>query len=99
MALSNRLESLRLSKDFRPEEICDAAHIPLLEYERYESGESLPAFDHLLALADLFNVSLDYLADRSDVALRFSSEIVMLVSPEEQEILKQMRQDHPRGEE
>lgn len=33
---------------------------------RYECGESLPSFESLVALADYFEVSLDYLAGRSD---------------------------------
>lgn len=38
--------------------------------QQYELGERKPAFDVLIALADYFNVSLDYLVGRSDVAER-----------------------------
>lgn len=38
--------------------------------QQYELGERKPAFDVLLALADYFDVSLDYLVGRSDVAER-----------------------------
>ncbi len=34
--------------------------------QQYELGERKPAFDVLIALADFFDVSLDYLAGRSD---------------------------------
>lgn len=33
----------------------------------YEAGKSRPDFDGLIALADYFNVSLDYLVGRSEV--------------------------------
>ncbi len=35
-------------------------------YQRYEGDASTPHHDTLLALADFFNVSLDYLVGRSD---------------------------------
>ena len=34
--------------------------------QQYELGERKPAYDMLLALADYFDVSLDYLVGRSD---------------------------------
>ena len=36
------------------------------QYQRFETGKQKPGFDSLLALADHFGVSLDYLAGRSD---------------------------------
>lgn len=38
--------------------------------QQYELGERKPAFDALITLADFFDVSLDYLVGRSDVAER-----------------------------
>ena len=37
-----------------------------LGYQRYEYGEREPSFQKLIALADYFDVSLDYLVGRSD---------------------------------
>lgn len=37
-----------------------------LGYQRYEYGERSPSFDCLIALADFYDVSLDYLVGRSD---------------------------------
>ena len=34
--------------------------------QQYELGERKPAYDMLIALADYFDVSLDYLVGRSD---------------------------------
>ena len=33
---------------------------------KYETGEREPTFENICILADLFNTSLDYLADRTD---------------------------------
>lgn len=38
--------------------------------QQYELGERKPAYDALIALADYFDVSLDYLVGRSDDATR-----------------------------
>ena len=38
----------------------------MLGYQRYEYGEREPSFQKLIALADYFDVSLDYLVGRSD---------------------------------
>ena len=45
-----------------------ASHINLKErqYKNLEAGTSKPSYDSLIALADYFNVSLDYLVGRSD---------------------------------
>ena len=37
-----------------------------LGYQRYEYGTREPAYQKLLALADFFNVSLDYLVGRTN---------------------------------
>ena len=39
-------------------------------YKNLEEGEILPVLNELVSLADYFNVSLDYLVGRSDVAER-----------------------------
>ena len=38
----------------------------LRQYQRFEKGEQKPGFDNLIRLADCFQVSLDYLAGRSE---------------------------------
>ena len=42
----------------------------MLGYQRYEYGDRSPAFEQLIALADYFDVSLDYLVGRSDDPVR-----------------------------
>jgi len=39
-------------------------------YQDWEYGRNKPGFDSLIALADFFDVSLDYLVGRSDTAER-----------------------------
>ena len=46
--------------------IADGIHVPLRTYQRYEYGEREPNASTLLALADYFDVSVDYLLGRTD---------------------------------
>ena len=47
-------------------QVAAAAGMTDRQYQRFETGKQKPGFDSLLALADHFGVSLDYLAGRSD---------------------------------
>lgn len=61
-----RLRALRQEK--KETQSCVAKEIGtvLRHYQRIELGEGLPGFDVLIALADHFDVSLDYLTGRTD---------------------------------
>lgn len=70
MNFSDRLKELRISRNLTQKQVYTATGMSALGYQRYEYGEREPAFKQLLALADFFDVSLDYLVGRSDVAER-----------------------------
>lgn len=65
-AIGERLKSLRLERKPTQKEIAEAVHITEVSYQRYEYGTVRPSLDVLLALADYFGVSLDYLCGRTD---------------------------------
>ncbi|MDR3164053.1 MAG: helix-turn-helix domain-containing protein [Synergistaceae bacterium] len=66
MDFKTRLREARKSRSLTQVEV--ASHINLKErqYQNLEAGTSKSSFDSLIALADYFNVSLDYLVGRSD---------------------------------
>ncbi|MBQ8429111.1 MAG: helix-turn-helix transcriptional regulator [Clostridia bacterium] len=66
MTFPERLIFLRKSKNLTQKQVYTAIGMSPLGYQRYEYGEREPAFQKLIALADYFNVSLDYLVGRSD---------------------------------
>lgn len=66
MTFSERLISLRKSNNLTQKQIYEAIGMSALGYQRYEYGEREPAYQKLIALADYFDVSLDYLVGRSD---------------------------------
>lgn len=65
-ALAERLISLQKERNVMKKDIADAAGLSLMGYYRYERGQREPSASTLIALADYFNVSLDYLVGRSD---------------------------------
>ena len=66
MKLFERLRSLRKEKKETQVRVAAAIGLTERQYQRFEAGESLPNFENLWALADHFDVSLDYLVGRSD---------------------------------
>lgn len=66
LTLSTRLNDLKTSKNLLQKQVAEGSGIPLRTYRRYENGEREPTVATLVALADYFNVSLDYLVGRSD---------------------------------
>lgn len=59
------LISLRKETGLSQEKVARKCDISLLQYWRFEKGEQKPGFDKLIAIANCFNVSLDYLVGRS----------------------------------
>lgn len=69
-AFSDRLIAIRKEKNIRQTDAASAAGISVRGYQYYEKDEKEPTLSVLLALADYFDVSLDYLCGRSDVPER-----------------------------
>lgn len=66
MIFQERLRLLRKERFEKQADAAEAIGVTSRQYQRFESGENLPGFENLIALADHFEVSLDYLAGRSD---------------------------------
>lgn len=62
----SRLKQLRLNKNIMSKSMAEYLDITPRNYQRYETGEVDPPTSKTIALADYFNVSLDYLVGRSD---------------------------------
>ncbi len=66
MMYFKRVEDLRVDNDKTQQEIADYLNCKREVYRRYEKGYRELPFSFAIKLADLYNVSLDYLAGRSD---------------------------------
>ncbi len=64
--LNKRLQQLKIEKNLRQKDIAASVGLSLRSYQRYESGEREPTSDILIAIAEYFDVSLDYLVGRTD---------------------------------
>lgn len=69
--LSERLLLLKTTRNLLQKDIAYNTGLSLRAYQRYEHGERNPTSDVLIALADYFDVSLDYLVGRSDDPTRY----------------------------
>lgn len=63
---SDRLKSLRNSRHLTQSQVGAAINIAESAYRRYELGMVSPRLEMLIALADYFDVSIDYLVGRTD---------------------------------
>lgn len=66
MEFRERVRQLRKEKKETQVQVAEAIGIQTRHYQRFELGENLPGFANLIALADHFDVSLDYLTGRTD---------------------------------
>jgi transcriptional regulator with XRE-family HTH domain len=67
-SLSERLAQLQTAHSVHKKEIAKAIGMSVMGYYRYETGVRKPDSDTLIALADFFGVSIDYLVGRDDTA-------------------------------
>ncbi len=61
-----RLKDLREDKDMKQAEIAEYLNIQQTVYSRYERGFQNIPIEHLLKLADFYNVSTDYIFGRTN---------------------------------
>ena len=66
MQVGLNIKIKRIGRGYTQEEIADAIGVARSTYTRYESDKRLPDIYKLCALADYFDVSLDYLLARTD---------------------------------
>ena len=66
MSLSEVLRRFRKSVKITEKQAAEVAGVAERVYQSYEYGKVIPAATVLIAIADYFDVSLDYLCGRSD---------------------------------
>ena len=66
MMFGDRLKELRASKNISQKALSNEIGISDTHYQNLEYGKKEPTMSKLVALADFFNVSIDYLVGRTD---------------------------------
>lgn len=61
-----RLKELRIEKGLSLKKLADAVGLTPAGINYWEQNKRVPNLDAVIALADFFNVSLDYIAGRED---------------------------------
>ena len=61
-----RLKALRLERAMTQKQLSEFLGIEESSYQRLEYGKSRPHLDNVVKIADLFDISIDYLIGRSD---------------------------------
>ena len=61
-----RLNETRKIKGFTAQQMSEKLSIGLRSYRNYESGDSFPSLETLVKIADILDVSTDYLLGRDD---------------------------------
>ncbi|MEW6585883.1 MAG: helix-turn-helix transcriptional regulator [Nitrospirota bacterium] len=62
MVLHSRIKQLRLERNWKQAELAEKLGIRQKQISSYERGTTNPSTEVLIKLAEVFNVSLDYLA-------------------------------------
>ena len=66
MTCKERIKELRTSKGLTQKQLAEETKLSVRGVQNYELGERVPTLQAVIALADFFDVSLDYLCGRSD---------------------------------
>ena len=64
MFFGQQLNAIRKDRNFTAQYMADKLNITLRSYRMYESGNRSPSIDTLVKIADILDVSLDYLLCR-----------------------------------
>lgn len=63
---NKRLRQMRMIRNLTQQNMADAIGVALRSYQCYETGSRTPSFDLLVNIADVLDVSTDYLLCRDD---------------------------------
>ena len=64
--IADQIKALRKTKGATQKEVAAAIGMTERQYQDYEYGKNKPGHDALIALADFFDCSVDYLLGRTD---------------------------------
>lgn len=96
--LSENLKYLREQSGLYQKDVADKLSITSSSYGFYEQGKRNPSPEILSDLADIFNVSVDYLLGRNITISRETNNTFTPISAEHQTLLKNFDQLNEQGQ-
>ena len=71
---NKRIRLMRMVRNLTQQDMADAIGVALRSYQCYETGTRTPSFDLLVHIADVLNVSTDFLLCRDDFLAKHVDE-------------------------
>lgn len=71
---NKRLREMRMTRNLTQQNMADAIGVALRSYQCYETGTRTPSFDLLVRIADVLDVSTDYLLCRNTFSAKHVDE-------------------------
>lgn len=84
---AKRLQDLRKKKGLTQDELAEKLHTSRSRVSMYEQGKRQPDFEMQEAIADFFNVNIDYLFGRSDSSMSVLIETASKLSKDDFDML------------
>ncbi|MCL2697613.1 MAG: helix-turn-helix transcriptional regulator [Oscillospiraceae bacterium] len=63
---AEHIRNIRKSKSLTQKEVAEGIGVDECVYQRYENNKAKPSFENIIALADFFDISADYLLGRKE---------------------------------
>ena len=76
MSLSEKLKMYRLDSGFSQEKVAELVGVSRQAITKWESGQSMPSSDKLIALASIFETSIDELAEVKNIKIKKDNKIL-----------------------
>ena len=66
LSINERLRYIRKEFGYTQKELAEKIELTERQYCNIECGRSIPSLDTIIKIADIYNVSIDYIVERTD---------------------------------
>lgn len=94
-----RIKELRLAKGISQQQLADVLHVTQQSVNKYEHDMSIPELDVLIACANYFDVSIDYLVNETDIPFKYVNYTSANLTTAEHRLLKYYRRLNAKAQE
>ena len=94
-----RIKELRLAKGISQQQLADVLHVTQQSVNKYEHDMSIPELDVLIACANYFDVSIDYLVNETDIPFKYVNYTSANLTTTERRLLEYYRRPNAKAQE
>lgn len=91
MEFSERLLTLRKGMDLTQEQLAEKINVSRQSVSKWESGQAVPELEKIVALSEVFDVTIDYLLKPSEID-ELSVKTEMLEKQQQQILIRERKQ-------